>query len=388
MSPGSANSAEQVQVDDADLGRLAGLFELLEQLVDLLQLFLDRERLRHGQRRVAGELVLGGQLVDLVLVAEPLDQLHQMPGERRPVVAGRVPQPLQVAKLLRLHGPVKRARGASWAASTSARLSVKRLAGLACERCSVSYFARIFRFRSEQHRDQRVDARAQAGDLARIEPNRPGQLFLGQLAPLAEHQHVLERRRNQVRRRLRRAGKLRRVVLLVRVNDAAEGVAIGHGESRAEGRGSRARIATESRCNYSGLPAGGCGLRAGRQVPGRLPAEDDGAAVEDDKTSFVGLVATYKILGFLAKASSFSRRRQVIPRALWPARGWLFGQRHIRVPRTATAAIRNCRVGEPQASGTSSIKVPHALASNSQRANLAGSRRNLGLMLYRWRRNR
>ena len=65
---------EQVHVDDADAGRLAGLFELLEQLVDLLQLFLDRQRLRHGHRLVAGELVLGRQLVDLVLVAQPLDQ--------------------------------------------------------------------------------------------------------------------------------------------------------------------------------------------------------------------------------------------------------------------------------------------------------------------------
>ena len=32
---------ERLHVDDADLGRLAGLFELLEQLVDRLQLFLD-----------------------------------------------------------------------------------------------------------------------------------------------------------------------------------------------------------------------------------------------------------------------------------------------------------------------------------------------------------
>ena len=41
---------EQVHVDDADAGRLAGFFELLEQLVDLFELFLDREGLRHGHR--------------------------------------------------------------------------------------------------------------------------------------------------------------------------------------------------------------------------------------------------------------------------------------------------------------------------------------------------
>ena len=92
-----------------------------------------------------------------------------------------------------------------------------------------------------EHGDQRVDARAEAGDLAGIEANRAGQLFLGQLAALAEHEHVLERRRHQVGRRLRRAGKARRVVPLVRVDDAAERVAIGHGGvesggSRVEGQ--------------------------------------------------------------------------------------------------------------------------------------------------------
>ena len=49
--------------------------------------------------------------------------------------------------------------------------------------------------------------RAEAGDLAGIEPHRPGQLFFGQFAQLAKGQHVLEGRRNQIRRRLRGAGK-------------------------------------------------------------------------------------------------------------------------------------------------------------------------------------
>ena len=88
-----------------------------------------------------------------------------------------------------------------------------------------------------EHRDQRVDARAEAGDLAGVEPDRAGQLLLGELAALAEHEHVLERRRDQIGRRLRRAGKPRRVVPLVRVDDAAERVAIGHG--RVESGGSR-----------------------------------------------------------------------------------------------------------------------------------------------------
>ena len=49
-----------------------------------------------------------------------------------------------------------------------------------------------------------------------------------QLAQLAEGQHVLERRRHQIRRRLRRAGKPLRIVPLVRVDDAAESFAISH----------------------------------------------------------------------------------------------------------------------------------------------------------------
>ena len=123
------------------------LFQLLEQLVDRLQLFLDLQRLRNGQRRAAGELVLAGQLVDLVLVAQPGDQLHQLPGERRAVVAGLIPQPLQLAKLLVAKRLLE--------ALLQVRRRLDRLALLAIGvggplsgPCAVSYFSRIFRFRS------------------------------------------------------------------------------------------------------------------------------------------------------------------------------------------------------------------------------------------------
>src|SRR3954465_8141978 len=45
---------------------------------------------------------------------------------------------------------------------------------------------------------------------------------------LAEHEHVLHRMRDQIGRRLRRAGKLRGVVPLIRMNDAAKSFAISH----------------------------------------------------------------------------------------------------------------------------------------------------------------
>ena len=91
---------------------------------------------------------------------------------------------------------------------------------------SVSYVSRIFRLRSSQHRPQGVEARAQAGDLAGIEVDRAGQLLVGQLAHAAVRQQVLEGRRDQVRRRLRRAGEVLGIVLLVGVNDAAETFAV------------------------------------------------------------------------------------------------------------------------------------------------------------------
>ena len=88
------------QVDDADLGGLRGLFELLEQPVDRFQLFLDLQGLGHGHRRAAGELVLAGQLVDLVLVAQRSTSCTSLPGEARAIVAGLIPEPLQLANLL------------------------------------------------------------------------------------------------------------------------------------------------------------------------------------------------------------------------------------------------------------------------------------------------
>src|SRR5690606_13586596 len=66
-------------------------------------------------------------------------------------------------------------------------------------------------------------------DLAGIEANGPGQLLLGQLAHRAVGQQVLKRRRHQIGRLRRRAGKLDRVVLLVRMNNAAEVTHVGHG---------------------------------------------------------------------------------------------------------------------------------------------------------------
>ena len=62
--------------------------------------------LGNRQARAAGELVLGRQLVNLVLVAQAVHQLDQLPGELAAVVAGMVPEPLQLVELLVRHGPL------------------------------------------------------------------------------------------------------------------------------------------------------------------------------------------------------------------------------------------------------------------------------------------
>jgi len=65
-----------LEIDHADLRRLGRLFELREQPVDRFELLLDVDRLWHGERRSAGELVFAGQLVDLILVAQSGNQLQ------------------------------------------------------------------------------------------------------------------------------------------------------------------------------------------------------------------------------------------------------------------------------------------------------------------------
>ena len=247
----------------------------------------------------------------------------------------------------------------------------------------VSYFARIFRLRSCEHRDQRVDARPEAGDLARVEADRPGELFLGQLAVLAVHQHVLERRRDQVRRRLRRAGEPLRVVLLVRVDDAAERVAIGHG-----GEGFRRQ---ESGFRDS--------VNVGAIIAGTGPA----ARIGGGQRAGVFIVAARRRRQMaelapscrLAKSSGFSRRRQVSAEGDKLFRGCI-GQliARLSISDESTQRGRSCRhlprrrtANAERFADRSTVRT-HVKFSNFQRTIAAGLRRNLGLDAVSWRRSR
>ena len=75
-----------------------------------------------------------------------------------------------------------------------------------------------------EHGHQGVEAGPQSGDLAGIEPHGPRQLLVGQFAQVSVSQHVLEGAGNQVGRRLPRAGQILRIVFLVGVNHAADGL--------------------------------------------------------------------------------------------------------------------------------------------------------------------
>ena len=112
---------------------------------------------------------------------------------------------------------------------------LKFLAGLALDRLGL-VLGQNFSLPLQQHGQQRVNARPQASDLTGIEVNGPRQLLIRQPAGIAEHQHVFHRRRHQIGRRLRRPRQIDRVVLLVRVDDAAEGVAIGHDDHSTKTR--------------------------------------------------------------------------------------------------------------------------------------------------------
>lgn len=91
--PGFGELGEGLHIDQRQLGRLGGFFELFEQFIDLFELFLDLDRLRDVHRLAAGEGVFGGQLVDLIFFAQAFEEMDHLAGEGVLVVADAVPEP-------------------------------------------------------------------------------------------------------------------------------------------------------------------------------------------------------------------------------------------------------------------------------------------------------
>ena len=215
-----------LHVDHADLRGLGRLFELLQQAIDLFEFLLDLDGFGNRHRRAAGEFIFGGQLVDLVLVAQPVDQLHELPGEGALLVVDAVPEPFDVVQLLFLDGL---AEPLFQFVRRLHRLGhvVEAAGGLLLHPLGLVRFQDLPLPLAEK-RHEGLQAGSQPGDLAGIEMDRPGKLLVGQLAHGAVGQHVLHGPGNQVGRRLRRTRNVCGVVALVRVDNAANMVGCGH----------------------------------------------------------------------------------------------------------------------------------------------------------------
>ena len=218
---------ELVHVDDADLRGLRGLLELLQQLVESLQLFLDLEGFGDGHRLVAGELVLAGEFIDLVLVPEALDEAQQAARELAALVAGAIPQALEVVELLVADGFVevlaqlgRRLHLLRLILIRPARRALDRVGLVSLEDAALALLEDLA---------QRLDARAEAANLRRVDVDGVGEFLRREAAHVAVGHEVVERRRDEVRRRRGGAGKFGGVVLLVGMDDAAKAVARTHG---------------------------------------------------------------------------------------------------------------------------------------------------------------
>ena len=102
-SLGIGEFAQFFQVDDCQLGILFGIFQLLEQFVDLLQFGQGFNRLRNRQGLTPGELVFSRQVIDLILVTERFHQIDKFRGKVRICPFGTVPETFHGIDLLFLH---------------------------------------------------------------------------------------------------------------------------------------------------------------------------------------------------------------------------------------------------------------------------------------------
>src|SRR5262249_7121191 len=79
-----------------------------------------------------------------------------------------------------------------------------------------------------EHGHEGFQAGTETADLAGVDADGAGEFFFGQPARVAVEEQVLERGRNHVGGRNVRPGQVDGVVLLVRVNDPAQGIAAAH----------------------------------------------------------------------------------------------------------------------------------------------------------------
>lgn len=90
---------KRFHIDVRQLCILHCILELLEQAVDFFEFFFDLKGLLDVHLFPAGEVVLERELVDLVLVAEPTDQAHELLGRFAGVISEAVEESLKIADL-------------------------------------------------------------------------------------------------------------------------------------------------------------------------------------------------------------------------------------------------------------------------------------------------
>ena len=170
---------ERLHVDDGDLGVLARLTQLLQQAVDGLEFLLDLQRLGRVHRLAPGEVVPGVKLLDLVLLAEGLDDAHEIAPEAR-ARRRQVIQRLQIAQLLVADSALVQIRQFPRRVGLPGPLP-EALAGVV-QRCAGLIGLENAAPALLQHCDQRINAGAEAGDLRGVDLDRLGKL-LGRQAP-------------------------------------------------------------------------------------------------------------------------------------------------------------------------------------------------------------
>ena len=219
--------AERLHVDQADAGVLLRLRKLPEQFVDRLEFLLHLQRLGHRELFPPCESPFRRQLIDLVGLAEAVDQADELHAKPALVVVLRIPEPLDLPDLLLADSPLE------GVAMLCRRLHLLG-GGMECLPRLLPHGVCLVAFEDLplaglEFLDHPGKRGPEPPDLLGVEHDCFGELLLSQFIHVAELEHVLHGGRNQIDLRRPRRRNPRRVVALVAVDDSAEGVTVGHG---------------------------------------------------------------------------------------------------------------------------------------------------------------
>ena len=219
--------AERLHVDQADAGVLLRLRKLPQQFVDRLEFLLHLQRLRDRELFPSCEGPLRRQFIDLVGLAEAVDQADELHAKPTLIVVLRIPEPLDLPDLLLADCPLE------GVAMLCRRLhllgsGMKSLPRLLPHRVGLVAFEDL-PLAGLEFLDHPGERGPEPLDLLRVEHDCFGELFFGEFVDVAELEHVLHGGRDEVDLRRPRRRDPRGVIPLVAVDDSAEGVTVWHG---------------------------------------------------------------------------------------------------------------------------------------------------------------